>query len=134
MTNAEIQVGEYVRTKNGIIRKAEEVLKGNYVNIDDGFFDTDYDDYRWGLEPDEIKVHSFNLIDLIEEGDYANGSEVNMLTEIGGEKVVVCNDYDFDDSAIIYNNKRIKTIVTKEQFKSMEYEVGVEDEWSGQDL
>lgn len=134
MTNAEIQVGEYVRTKNGVIRKAEEVLKGNYVNIDDGFFDTDYDDYRWGLEPDEIKVHSFNIIDLIEVGDYVNGYQVETINYEEDENGNLFNVLGvvFTDDDYAYSKElkdiNIHSIVTKEQFKSMEYKVGGEDD------
>ena len=125
VTNAEIQVGEYVRTKNGVIRKAEEVLKGNYVNIDDGFFDTDYDDYRWGLEPDEIKAHSFNLIDLIEVGDYVNGDRVvNVINEEpcpSGKCVDIDSAKQSEDCTLWEED--IKTIVTKEQMEAMQYVV-----------
>lgn len=128
MTNAEIQVGEYIRTKNGVIRKAEEVLKGNYVNIDDGFFDTDYDDYRWGLEPDEIKAHSFNLIDLIEVGDYVNGERVVDVGGVWKDNLETITIIEVENTGEIVDCAEIKSIVTKEQFKSMEYEVGGKDD------
>ena len=57
----DIKVGEYIRTKQGEI-----------------YIITDLEDY--GLKIDEfynqIKNHSFNIIDLIEEGDYVNGEPV----------------------------------------------------------
>lgn len=127
---ADISVNEYVRTNNGVIRKAEEVLKGNYVNIDDGFFDTDYDGYRWGLEPDEIKAHSFNIIDLIEIGDYVNGNRVINVINTEPCPSGKCIDIDSEKQSIDCTlwKEDIKTIVTKEQFKAMEYKVGGEDE------
>ena len=78
MTNAEIQVGEYVRTKNGSIFK---IIGGN---ADDYLIDVDYhdlqkmeddiyDELTWLNYNDNgsfirriVKKHSFNLIDLIE--------------------------------------------------------------------
>lgn len=74
---------------------------------------------------------SFNIIDLIEIGDYVNGSEVwrfenkynaedNKFISVG---IVTENCYlDYTDSWIL--EKDIKTIVTKEQFKNMEYKIG----------
>ena len=59
-----------------------------------------------------IIKHSKNLIDLIEVGDYVNGSRVDEL---------------YDGYVFVENSdcrvKEIETIVTKEQFKSMEYKV-----------
>ena len=129
MTNAEIQVGEYVRTKDGYISKVKEVTD-DWIECESAIT-KHYEDTFDSLYPDEfdtITNHSFDLIDLIEAGDYVNGDKVDMLTEIGGGKVIVCNDYNLDDSAIFYNNEKTKTVVTKEQFKNMEYKVGGEDD------
>ena len=46
-----------------------------------------------------------------------------MISTATGEKRLLCNDYNLDDSVIVYTNKEIKSIVTKEAFKSIEYEV-----------
>ena len=54
---------------------------------------------------------SNNIIDLIEVGDYVNG-----------EKVYQENGHLFVGNWWI-ENKNIKTIVTKEQFESMQYKV-----------
>ena len=75
---------------------------------------------------DEIIKASHNIIDLIEVGDYVNGSKV----------IEIEKDYKFIDNEIRdilwLDNKRnnavwketIKSIVTKEQFSSMEYRLG----------
>ena len=80
-----------------------------------------------------IKKASFNIIDLIEVGDYVNGSEVldfenkyieedDKFVPIG---VVTENCYlENTDSWIL--EKDIKTIVTKEQFENMKYRIGDE--------
>jgi len=77
---------------------------------------------------------SYNIIDILEVGDYVNGSEVldfenkyieedDKFVPIG---VVTENCYlENTDSWIL--EKDIKTIVTKEQFKSCEYEVGINE-------
>ena len=92
-----MNIGDYVRTKNGkIIKVGEEEL---------------YD-----INLDSIKS-SPNIIDLIEVGDYVNGKEVLELKNFGafnGARV-------FGD---IYFNEDIKSIVTREMFESMEYKIG----------
>ena len=69
-----------------------------------------------GIDINKIKS-SPNIIDLIEVGDYVNGSEVYYTV---GDLVV------FDggqDGEIYIKDKEIKTVVTKEQFESMEYKI-----------
>ena len=71
-----------------------------------------------------IVNHSKNIIDLIEVDDYVNGKRVfatyNRIND-NEEKVVLAENYDeWTDDGIIAN-KDIKSIVTKEQYKSVEY-------------
>ena len=66
----------------------------------------------------DILKHSFNIIDLIEKGDYVNGFEVSRKD---GDVVVVL---DFFGQTRGIESKNIKSIVTKEQFESMSYKIG----------
>ena len=82
------------------------------------------DDTEYISEVDVLKA-SHNIIDLIEEGDYVNGYEV------------IEKPYCYHDVCFVSVNSReswgwgigempmneIKSIVTKEQFDSMKYEV-----------
>ena len=89
--------------------------------------------YSYGLSPKNVIKASYNIIDLIEVGDYVNGSEVldfenkyieedDKFVPIG---VVTENCYlENTDSWIL--EKDIKTIVTKEQFENMKYRIGDE--------
>lgn len=78
----------------------------------------------------KIKEPSFNIIDLIEVGDYVNGSKVlwfmfdeeKSIKQGIDEKIGVEVEGKFNP--IEYLNKDIKSIVTKEQFESMAYKVG----------
>lgn len=105
----EIKVGEYVRDTEGEIYKADKIFL-NHANV-------------------EIKKHSFNIIDLIEEGDYVNGDKIVKIEEdiyIGG--LNLWTERNAPDGfggfyRVKYREKDIKSIVTKEQFKAMEYEV-----------
>ena len=105
----DIKSGEYVRTDNGKIFKVLEVEKGS-VKIKS--------DYREWIGICCIKKHSFNIIDLIEVGDYVNG------------KLIHHTDIRKNSAYIYYGNGKtfvdyqIKSIVTKEQFDRGKYVVG----------
>ena len=121
MTNTEIQVNEYVRTIDGYIRKVTQVNeKGSYDCLCWGayFVDKDYKHCK-GISAKKIKSHSFNLIDLIEAGDYVNGLPVRFVEngriDIGQE-----------ENYLWLKNEHIVSVVTHEQFSSMEYRVGGE--------
>ena len=64
-------------------------------------------------------IASHNLIDLIEVGDYVNGSKVIDIVE---NDVYVSNFYEEQCIGQV-SKKNIKSIVTKEQFESIKYEV-----------
>lgn len=123
-----MKVGDYVRTKNGNIRKIKEVIDKYYLDDPDYYADkslinieqnrvedTIYME-KW-LFNEEIIKSSPNIIDLIEVGDYVNGLYVHGITDYGLEV------YMFGDAKECLKEDEIKTIVTKEQFKNMEYEV-----------
>lgn len=71
---------------------------------------------------------SHNIIDLLEVGDYVNGSKVvNIYKEDSvviekKEEITEPDGYVWSD-CIEVNVKEIKTVVTKEQFASMEYKL-----------
>lgn len=88
----EIEVGEYVRTREGTIYQVYDLEDYGFI-IDRGM--------------DWIVKHSKDIIDLIEEGDYVNGKLIKMNYETGRLSIP----------------KDIKSIVTKEMFKSVEFEV-----------
>lgn len=125
MTNKEIQVGEYVRTKNHGIFKVLELYEteGKYYILNNDKYET----YTIGGSSrfdisKEIVNHDFNIIKLIEAGEYVNGYKV---LNVGNDYVDLdCNKPSYD--SYIFDNQ-FKSIVTKEQFKSMEYEVGEDD-------
>lgn len=137
-----IQKGMYVRTKDGIAKYlglGKNVLTINesnqfkhYANqhlFDNSIFDVGHD---WGdtLSNEEFKSiekytekdPSFNLIDLIEIGDYVNGNKVTSVEPVDEkdtERYLGFGDYDY----YIHDNEDIKDIVTKEQFETCKYVV-----------
>ena len=128
MTSTEIQIGEYARTKEGYIAKCIEKSEicldfDNYIREDYG---EKWCDLYSVCVSEEITKHSFNLIDLIEEGDYVNGHLVVDVDNIntGVMREVYCED----DKDMGLWNEDIKAIVTREQFETMQYKVGGEND------
>ena len=118
----------YVRTKNGVIAKIEQIVDDEiHFNIKPIFSDGECLGYNWFYIKDVEKA-SHNIIDLIEVDDYVNGSKVIDISIIGKDKekwvwVEQMEDTDnkYGDDYVGYNNDQIKSIVTKEQFESMKY-------------
>ena len=101
-----IEVGEYVRLHYGKIDRVKnnDYYMQQYIECEKGLY----------LRENIVK-HSKNIIDLIEEGDYVNGDKVYKIT-----------------NALIYLRGKspchksindIESIVTKEQFSSIEYKI-----------
>ena len=119
-----INEGMYVRTKEGLIDKVIIDYKGccNNPNCNCKHVSCEHNYY----DEENIIKASDNLIDLIEVGDYVN--DYKILEIVKGFKVIVdkleLNTYDGNYYLKQFTNNQIKSIVTKEQFNSMKYEVG----------
>lgn len=129
-----LEAGMYVRTKWGIARLIGECW-GDFGG--DLAYAVDC-----CLQPiDETKIFkediigepSFNPIDLIKVGDYVNGEKVIALEkDIDKRNIYPSNigakiftDYEMQGNWYFgIQEKDIKSIVTKEQFESMEYRIG----------
>ena len=125
----------YVRTKNGNIRKIVELTNTKFIDEPDYYVDKVLIDIeqneredtiymeKWLFNEDIVKS-SHNIIDLIEVGDYVNGHRVDkvvigpkcsyvLLEEVG---YYVDTQKDIDDY-------EIKSVVTSQQFESLEYKI-----------
>ena len=81
-----------------------------------------YDDYIFVGDNDIIGEPSFDLIDLIEVGDYVNGYKVLFIDVFFSEgKNVKC--INNEEERVCFYEEDIKDIITKEQFNSMKYVV-----------
>ena len=112
--NNKIEIGEYVRTKDGHIAKLIEPMLYELSNGESIDF----------LE--DVVKHSKKLINLIEPGDFVNGMKVLNIhiprdtwepIEIGVDSR--CMNFILADE--------IRTILTKEQVEANCYKVGGED-------
>lgn len=124
-----IEVGEYVRLKNGLI--------GQFYNIEEGYdgntqvnfeeFGYEYEDIEQFYE--DIKVHSKIISEIVEVGDYVNGYKVISIDYDVIDDKTECIELDLNNN-YQYNfisARQIKTILTKEQFSSIEYKVESEE-------
>lgn len=119
-----MKVGDYVRTKDGIIGRIEAK---NYLGYNDWLIDTLYynddeiiNDWTCGIKEYNILKSSPNIIDLVQVGDVITTNNLcGEITKIDGDKIyTTCYDGEYCSAS------DIKSIVTKEQFESMEYRIG----------
>ena len=115
---------EYVRTKTG------RIYKLSYYNKEEERWICVTDEDWFPVYESEIVKRSKNVIDLIEECDYVNGKKIDAIFDSGFKiqgvaERVLCFETDFpiEKGIRVYHNYDIKSIVTKEQFASMEYKV-----------
>lgn len=116
----EISKGMYIRTEDGYISKCIDIDSDNFAFFDKPVYKNFSDTFdSCYLNNIDIKKASFDIIDLIEVGDYVNGEKVTKLIDrkIYHENL---NDPYYD---IYFENKDIKSIVTKEQFNACKYVV-----------
>lgn len=124
-----INIGMYVRTKDGIIDKVIIDYNGHcanpnceckHVSCAKNYYDED-----------NIVKASYSIIDILEKGDYVNGSEILDFKY----KFIEEND-NFTNFAVVTENcyledtdswiieKNIKSVITHEQIEQMAYKVG----------
>lgn len=110
----DINVGEYLYNRyNGIITTYKKINEKKYICLETGFtVDLDHQLI--------LGKTSENIIDLTEVDDYVNGRKVKHIRDYEDFKRL---DFDDDMDDTIYE-EQIYSIVTKEQFKSVEYKVG----------
>jgi len=119
-----MKVGDYVRTRWGCIAKFEGIHESFY-EFDNIIMD-ESSAVREELFVDIVEKSSPNIIDLVQKDDFVNGEKIEDFDGELGIPIYDDGDY-FMRSVIAYtplNKIDIKSIVTKEQFESMQYKVG----------
>ncbi len=126
----EIKVGEYIRTIDGKIDKIIEIAN-NYVLLKSKIIISEYGESHTFIKKSNIVKHSTNIIDLIEEGDYVDGYRVikklnnSLLYTNSIEELMLYNSFAPNGvqhyQPILITEDEIKSIVTKEMMKSVEY-------------
>lgn len=125
----ELRENMYIRTKKGIAKIKKIFLDGSEPYFE-AKYETDtyleiYYDSEYVSEYNVLKA-SYNIIDILEVGDYVNGHEIKDI------------DYAFDDIALNEKKPRIvpyidniknayidniKSVITHEQMEQMAYKV-----------
>ena len=127
----ELKEGMYIRTKYNdfcnmvAIRKIDEIDDDGSFWIDDYIIDT-YGDEQNKLHEEDVEFASEDIVNVIKPGDYVNGYLVTAVSkDVYGETIVFVGQRLIEEAGYYrsYYSKDIKTIVTKEQFALMEYEV-----------
>ncbi len=111
-----LSVGMYVRTKNGMkIGKIAQIHKAvnhkSWYELKNGLRVYSYE---------KINEPSYNIIDILEVGDYVNGRLVYKNDE---ENYLYLIGFDADGNFYEDSLKEIKSIVTHEQMEQMAYKV-----------
>jgi len=131
----ELNVGDYVRTKDGhidkIVKISDEMKSGRTIKVQIGEIDNigGYKDFVDWFSPSHFIKSKPKITDLVEVGDYVNGSKVIKIEEYNDEKYIYVEEMEFCNACneyenVYYKEDTIKSIVTKEQFETMQYVVG----------
>lgn len=118
-----MNVGDFVRTKKGKIGKIINYIDeptDYYFNCYETDLKNSFSDKYITEYDNEIKS-SPQIIDLIEVGDYVNGTIVTKVVLDSIECNYIELDYSYNKRGI--RNKDIKTIITHEQMEAMQYRV-----------
>lgn len=123
-----LEVGKWCRTKEGTIFK---IIGGNVdmweIDIDYSYLskceNEDYNSYAYNknnsLFEELVVKASYNIIGILEVGDYVNGHRVE---EIDFENEEIFTDSEYYCGIVEFCN--IKSVITHEQMEQMEYKVG----------
>ena len=128
-----MNIGDYVRTKN-IIFQPSQIAKITDMKKDEGyknqyFITLDHNlpaTYNFHIYSEDVIKSSSNIIDLIEVGDYVNGCHITYIAEpdkYNSNRILYFEEPQ-DYVLKTFTNEEIKSVVTKEQFESIKYNVG----------
>ena len=113
-----LEVGMYVRTKDGIIDKVIIDYNGHcanpnceckHISCAKNYYDED-----------KIVKASYNIIDILEVGDMVNSLIITKISEDNETNKKYINLYG---SLCEWENEDIKSVITHEQMKQMAYKV-----------
>lgn len=123
-----LEVGQFVRFKdkrgNTYIRNIKEVCNEQpHKSWGAIIIDKNANNVPYVSLKNIIKV-SYNIIDILEIGDYVNGSPVCLIKTDEKDRTWVYTDNNYKYG---YLKNDIKSIVTKEQMEQMEYKIKEND-------
>lgn len=122
-----LEVGMYARTKDGYICRIININDYREPNMKYGVEASYLRDIMF-IGDNDIAKASYEIIDLIEVGDYVNGYIVEEIKRDYDGKIWIDNGTrghdDGGEYTIWKRNEDIKSVITHKQFKQMAYKVG----------
>ena len=122
----ELKENMYVRNCYGRIAKIEDI-EDNIAYCDNWLYQR-YEEFITFIdlnnEKDINKITkvSYNIIDILEIGDYVNGYPIYEIVEYEDDtRAIVIAD---DNKSIIWKKQNIKSVITHEQMEQMAYKAG----------
>lgn len=115
-----IEVGMYVKTKRGYICKIVNINDFRELNMKYGVKANYLKDIMFIGDEDIIKA-SYNIIDLIEAGDYVNGILIESIYKREKDRLL-CHCWN-EEIMFEINSNSIQSILTKEQFEREAYKI-----------
>lgn len=113
----EISIGEYVRTYNNGIKRIDTIWENKTVNKYGYEVGSEWDGKLYSIiKTTDIVKHSKDIIDLIEKNDYVNGVRI---LDITGDYIHTA-EWDCCKERL---RKKLKSIITKEQIKQIEFRI-----------
>ena len=116
-----LSVGMYVRHKPLLSSKYVKINKIKEIEEKENCLHIWLEDKDLITEKYLIKA-SYNIIDILEVGDYVNGCYIQEIKSLKDNVMVCMLDSDYEFVSTITNNE-IETIVTKEQMEQIAYKV-----------
>ena len=118
-----LEVGQFVRLKSGYICKIININDFREPNMKYGVEANYLKDVMFIGDDDVVKA-SYNIIDLIQVGDYVNGYKVVDIIhnnrKLEPSTMVYC---EYGNNYIGFYNEEIKSVITHEQMEHMAYKV-----------
>lgn len=122
----ELKENMYVRNCYGRIAKIEDI-EDNIAYCDNWLYQR-YEEFITFIELNnekdinKITKVSFDIIDILEVGDYVNGYPIYEIVEYEDDtRAIVIAD---DNKSIIWEKQDIKSVITHEQMEQMAYKAG----------
>lgn len=114
-----LEVGQFVRTNDGYINKIKKVNQFNVLIDGRDLFGEELN-----IPNNEITKASYNIIDILEKGDYVNGDKIFNIDDCKGAMRQFYYDYENPNDDVGHWEEEIKSVITHEQMEQMEYKVG----------
>ena len=114
-----LEVGQFSRLKSGY---SDELGIGKISFVANcGVATIDFKNKNLGVFVEDIKKANYNIIDILEVGDYVNGSPICSFKTDEKDRIWIYTDSNYKCG---YLENEIKTIVTHEQMEQIAYKVG----------